>query len=62
MYIDPNTGGLLFQVLAVVFGAISGIVLVFSSQIKAGIRRFQRFMRERRGETIEPEKVENQTN
>ncbi len=61
MYIDPNTGGLLFQIFAVTFGAISGIILIFSTQIKAGIRRFQRSMRERRGETTETETTENQS-
>jgi hypothetical protein len=34
MYIDPNTGGMLFQILAVVFTVISGTVLVFSSRIR----------------------------
>lgn len=47
MYIDPNTGGLLFQVLLVVFGIISGVILVFSSKIKMGISRFRRFVREK---------------
>jgi hypothetical protein len=62
MYIDPNTGGVLFQVLAVAFGAISGVVLIFSSQIKALIRRVQRSARERRGEaeTVE-QPSDNQT-
>lgn len=59
MYIDPNTGGVLFQVLAVVFGAISGAILIFSSQLKTLFRRFQRIMRERKGETAQTENVEN---
>ncbi|MBM3143472.1 MAG: hypothetical protein FJ010_00625 [Chloroflexi bacterium] len=50
MYIDPSTGGMLFQILAVLFGVISGIVLLFSSKIKMGYRRFLRFIRERRGQ------------
>jgi hypothetical protein len=33
-YIDPNTGGMVFQVLAVLFGVISGLFLVFSGRIK----------------------------
>jgi hypothetical protein len=33
-YIDPNTGGMLFQILAVLFGIISGLFLVFSGRIK----------------------------
>ena len=29
MYIDPNTGGMLFQILVVMFGVISAVVLLF---------------------------------
>ncbi len=42
MYIDPNTGGVLFQVLAVVLGVFSGAVLLFSGKIRAGLARFRR--------------------
>jgi hypothetical protein len=42
MYIDPNTGGLLFQILAVLFGLISGIILIFSSRIKMIYFRIKR--------------------
>ena len=42
MYIDPNTGGMLFQVLAVVFALFSGVFLVFSSKIRAGIAKLRR--------------------
>jgi len=42
MYIDPSTGGLLFQVLAIAFTAISGIVLVFSNRIKMFFKRLRR--------------------
>jgi hypothetical protein len=42
MYIDPNTGGLLFQALAVVFAAISGSVLIFSGRIKMWWARMRR--------------------
>lgn len=45
MYIDPNSGGLLFQVLLVIFGVFSGVVLVFSSKIRMAIARFRRAMR-----------------
>ena len=45
MYIDPNTGGVLFQVLAGIFVAISGILLVFSGKIRAGIARLRRRIR-----------------
>jgi hypothetical protein len=43
-YIDPNTGGLLFQVLAVLFGVLSGIVLIFSSRIKMLVFRIMRII------------------
>ena len=42
MYIDPNTGGILFQALAGLLAVISGVLLVFSRNIRqwiAGIRR-----------------------
>jgi len=42
MYIDPNTGGMLFQVLAVAFAGISGMILLFSSRIKMFIARMRR--------------------
>ena len=42
MYIDPSTGGLLFQILAVAFTAISGIVLLFSNKIKMYFSRLRR--------------------
>jgi len=42
MYIDPNTGGMLFQVLAVAFAAVSGMFLVFSRQIRTGMGRLRR--------------------
>ncbi|NOH03353.1 MAG: hypothetical protein HND47_16025 [Chloroflexi bacterium] len=45
MYIDPGSGGMLFQILAVVFTVISGTVLMFSSKIKMGIAKLRRSMR-----------------
>lgn len=48
-YIDPNTGGMLFQMLAVAFGIVSGLVLLFYSQIKMLFARFTRYIREKRG-------------
>jgi hypothetical protein len=45
MYIDPNTGGMLFQVLAVMFGALSGIVLLFASRIRMVFARVMRYFR-----------------
>jgi hypothetical protein len=54
MYIDPNTGGMLFQVLAVLFALGSGIILIFSGRIRM---MWARLMRRRRGQSDEP--VEN---
>lgn len=46
MYIDPNTGGMLFQILAVLFGTISGIILFFGGRIRQMIAQFRRSRRE----------------
>jgi hypothetical protein len=46
MYIDPNTGGMLFQVLAVVFAALSGFVLFFSGKIRMFFAKLRRRLRE----------------
>ncbi|MCQ3938767.1 MAG: hypothetical protein DPW18_17225 [Chloroflexi bacterium] len=52
MYIDPGSGGMLFQILAVAFTVISGTVLMFSSRIKMTIARWRRAMRkEEKNET-----------
>ena len=51
-YIDPNTGGLIFQALLVVFTALSGLLFFFSSRIKMGFNRLMRSIRERRGQTV----------
>ena len=47
MYIDPNTGGLLFQILAVVLAVLSGTVVLFSSKIRMFFSRVKRYFRER---------------
>lgn len=47
MYIDPSTGGVLFQALMVIFGVLSGAVLLFYGRIKMSIARFRRYLRER---------------
>jgi hypothetical protein len=44
-YIDPNTGGMLFQLLAVLFAFSSAIILFFSRQIRVGLARFTRLVR-----------------
>jgi len=45
-YIDPNTGGMLFQILAVLFGVISGALLLFSGRIKGMYYRVRRKIQE----------------
>jgi hypothetical protein len=46
-YIDPNTRGMLFQLLAALFAAASGVLLLFSSRIRMGLARLRRHMRDR---------------
>ncbi len=59
MYIDPNSGGMLFQVLAVMFGTISAIVLFFSGRIRMLWARLRRRSRERdEGDPEESERPE----
>lgn len=53
MYIDPNTGGILFQALAAVFIAVSGVVLVFSGKIRAYFSQLRRKMRKDKTEDQE---------
>ena len=50
MYIDPNTGGMLFQVLAASLAVASGILLVFSGQIRRYFARFRRTVRKDKDE------------
>lgn len=45
MYIDPNTGGMLFQVLATLLALFSGVALLLSSKIRAAFARFKRSLR-----------------
>lgn len=47
-YVDPNVGGMLFQALAVAFGALTGVALLFSRQIRMLWARLRRWFRERR--------------
>lgn len=46
MYIDPNTGGVLFQALAGAVAAVSGVLFLFSRKIRSGISRLRRGRRE----------------
>ena len=50
-YIDPNTGGMLFQILAVLFGVISGALLLFSGRVKGYYYSIRRRMRGSEDET-----------
>ena len=42
MYIDPNTGGILFQALAGALAAVTGVLFFFSRQIREGLARLRR--------------------
>ena len=44
-YIDPSTGGMLFQMLATSLALLSGIALVFSRQIRVVFARIVRSLR-----------------
>ena len=44
-YIDPSTGGMLFQALAVAAGTVSGAILLFSRKIRLLSARVRRFFR-----------------
>ena len=49
MYIDPNTGGMLFQVLATLLALFSGAALLFSGKIRAAYARLRRSLRGGKG-------------
>ncbi len=53
MYIDPNTGGILFQALAAVFVAISSVLLIFSGRIRGYISQIRRKVRKDKDEDKE---------
>jgi hypothetical protein len=44
-YVDPNTGGMLFQVLGFGLAAVSGMILFFASHIRRAIGRTRRFVK-----------------
>ena len=44
-YIDPTTGGMLFQVLATALALFSGVALIFSRQIRMAFARVRRVLR-----------------
>jgi hypothetical protein len=53
MYIDPNTGGILFQALAGIFVVLSGVLFFFSRNIREFFARLRR--RTRRDDEDQPE-------
>ncbi|HEY9151912.1 MAG TPA: hypothetical protein VIN60_03430 [Anaerolineales bacterium] len=53
MYIDPNTGGILFGWLLGAFGLIVGLLLVFSGKIRAYFAQLRRKMRKDKTEDEE---------
>ena len=53
MYIDPNSGGMLFQLLIVLFSVFSGVLLVFSGRIRAFMGKFRRRFRKNDEGTVE---------
>ena len=50
MYIDPNSGGMIFGWLLGAFGLISGLLLVFSGRIRQYIAKVRRKARESKEE------------
>lgn len=42
MYIDPNTGGVIFGWLLGAFGLITGLLLIFSGKIRGSIAKMRR--------------------
>jgi len=44
-YVDPNTGGMLFQILGFGFAAVSGVVFFFASHIRRAVGRTRRFVK-----------------
>jgi hypothetical protein len=50
MYIDPNTGGVLFQALAAVLAVGTGVLLIFSGKIREAFARLRRRFRKDRDE------------
>jgi hypothetical protein len=53
MYIDPNTGGMIFQILAALFALISGAILFFSGKIRMFFAQLRRRFREASTQEIE---------
>jgi hypothetical protein len=54
MYIDPNTGGVIFGWLLGAFGLVTGLLLIFSGKIRGYFARLRRKTR-RKDETEDQE-------
>ncbi|MBV7328025.1 hypothetical protein KFU94_07145 [Chloroflexi bacterium TSY] len=52
-YIDPNTGGMLFQLLAAIFASLTGILLFFYRYVQMFMARVKRIFRGVNGQEIE---------
>ena len=50
MYIDPNTGGVLFQALATILAVGAGALLIFSGKIREVFARLRRRFRKDKDE------------
>jgi undecaprenyl pyrophosphate phosphatase UppP len=50
LYIDPNTGGQIFQILAVALGSIGAILMIFSRKIRETFAKLRRKSRNDEGE------------
>ncbi len=53
MYIDPNTGGILFQALAGAFAVVSVLVLSFGGRIRLFFAKITRKIRKNENEDQE---------
>jgi hypothetical protein len=53
MYIDPNTGGILFQALAGLLAVASGVLFFFSRNIRQWFARMRRRGRKDEDDTQE---------
>ncbi len=51
MYIDPNTGGVLFQALAGVLAVFTTVLLIFSKNIRQFFSRMRRTARKEEEDT-----------
>ncbi len=56
MYIDPNSGGLIFGWLLAAFGLLSGLVLIFSGKIRAYFSQLRRKSRENKEDKADEQK------